>query len=486
MIKEEASKIDESTNNVLPPSTLNWQRFYKTDSSSHFDFNEKADVEQQLDKVISTVPSQISRGVITNSFVEKSITLFTSSIVSGSLFPNVWFNYDRKRNSPALYLMAVFPASAGKGSAALSRSLLNKINESILDEFNQKISIYKEELRLYRKNPTGIPPERPKLKPVLAPGNTSSAKLIEMLSDIGGEEILTLFETEMDSIGISASGEFGSMNSSIFRQAFHHEPISKMIKKDSEIQIANNPKLSIVLTGTLNQVRKILHSNADGLVSRFLFLVGDAELLWKNTQPCEDCPVLDEQFNTLSIEYFEIWKYFKSRNIEIKFSQKQWDAIQDFGKYNLMHAYHFTSESAVSLPKRHALMTFRLATIFTMFRVYNQKSDQSIVYCTDEDFGNALWLIEYSLFCSLKLFKTLPGEKDESAVVGKKIQFLKSLPAEFTTEDTRSLLPLLAISDRTVSRWLLEFVSAGFLERVKPGLFRKTSMATMAMATSQN
>jgi hypothetical protein len=483
--KEEAFELDVSEKTKRPDS-FTWQHYYNGHTTVPFDFSSQNQVEKQLDKVINTLPDKIKRAVINNSFIEKLITVYTSTVVSGSLSSGIWVNYDNKLNYTALYLMVVFPASSGKGSATMSRLLLSKINDSILEAYNNDLNLYKEEIRLYRRNPTGFPPERPKLKLVLAPGNTSSAKLIEFLADIDGEEILTMFETEMDAVGISSNGDFGNMNSSIFRQAFHHETVSKAIKKDGEIQIANTPKLSIVITGTLNQVGKILHSNADGLVSRFLFLMGDPEVKWKTTQPCDECLVQDEQFKELSLEYFEMWKWFKNKDIQIKFSQCQWDAIQEFGKQYLMYTYHFTSESAVSLPKRHALMICRMAAIFTMFRIYDQKLDQAVVYCNDEDFGNALWLVEYSLHCSVKLFKTLPGEKDEAKVADKKMLFLKTMPMEFTTEETRVLLTKLSISDRTISRWITEFISAGYLDRIKPGLFRKTTMAAMALATMEN
>ncbi len=463
-----------------------WQRFYLSISSDgSFEFEDKGMVEKQLDNIIATAPDLISRGVVLNSFVEKSITLFSTAIVASSTMPSVRFNYDNKWNAPALYLLAVFPASAGKGSASLSKMLLSKINDYILVQYNQLLAVYKEAIREYRKHPNGIPPERPKLKLVLAPGNTSSAKLIEMLADIDGTETLTLFETEIDVVGISASGEFGNMNSSVFRQAFHHESISKMIKKDGEVQIANNPKLSIVLTGTISQVGKLLHSNADGLFSRFLVLLGDSELLWKNTQPCGDCPVQDDVFKALADEYFEAWTYFKSKQIEVKFTQEQWDAIQAFGKYHLMNAYHFSGESAVSIPKRHALMICRLASIFTAFRHYDQKSDEAEIYCSDVDFGNALWMIEFSLYCGLKLFKSLPGEISESKIVDTKTKFFQMLPEEFSSDDIKVCTIDLALAERTVSRWIKQFVDAGFIERIKLGYFRKTGMAAVGMTSNE-
>ncbi len=485
MIDEKKIPPNEHESNLIPE--LIWQRFYrKAGNNGPFMFDDKSMVEAQLDNIIETTPVLVSKGIVRNSFVEKSITLFSTSIVASSTMPFVRFNYDNKWNAPALYLLAVFPASAGKGAASLSKVLLSKINDHILTEYNQLLVFYKEAIREYRKNPNGIPPERPKLKLVLAPGNTSSAKLIEMLADIDGSETLTLFETEIDVVGVSASGEFGNMNSSIFRQAFHHESISKMIKKDGEVQIANNPKLSIVLTGTANQVGKLLHSNADGLFSRFLVLLGDSELLWKNTQPCSDCPVQDDVFNALADEYFEAWTYFKTKQIEIKFTQVQWDAIQAFGKYYLMNAYHFSGESAVSIPKRHALMICRLATIFTAFRHYEQKSESAEIYCSDVDFGNALWMIEFSLYCGLKLFKSLPGEANESKVVDTKSKFIQMLPDEFSSDDLKEYYSSLALSERTVSRWIKQFVEAGFLERVKPGHFKKTGMAAVAMASTEN
>jgi len=474
--------------------TLKWHRFYNEQGPvgyEMFDFEKPEGVAAQVKRVMNNVPNLIraatSAATATNattkiSVIEGLITLYTASVMAGSLGPNCWVNYDNKKNYLALMLLIVYPPASGKGVASQTRKLLSKINQELFEQYNEGLSFYKEEMRNYRKVKTGMLPEKPKLKPILAPGNTSSAKLVEMLSDLQGTEILTLFESELDAIGLSSDSEFGKMNTTIFRQAFHHEPISKMIKTDDEILIANVPKLSIIICGTQNQVNTLLHSNGDGLVSRFMVLTGDVELEWKNTQPCEECVLMDDHFEKVAEEYYQAWRYLKAKAIEVKFTQEQWDALQSFGSYYMHKSHHFSGESASSIAKRHALMVCRLAGIFTMLRVYEQKINCMEATCSDTDFGNALWMMEYSLHCALKLFATLPGEKGELIRASNKISFLKLLPETFSSEDVSKVIKDLSISERTVSRWLSQFVEAGYLYRIKPGYYEKRPMAAVAMA----
>lgn len=493
--KEGAVNNKQSDSDIVHDK-LKWQKYYKHDlasSSESMNFENKEWIEAKICNILKTCPAVIAKAaaaanINTNDIsVELLIVLYTSCVMAGVLAPETWLNYDNKRNYLPLMLLIVFSAASGKGIVGQARKMLYKINDELKADYDGNIKLYKEALRNYRQNPTGFPPEKPKLKLILSPGNITSAKLIELLADLDGEEILTMIETEMDAVGISASNENGAMNSAIYRQAYHHEAISKIIKKDGELQVANNPKMSLVLSGTQNQVSKLLHSNSDGLMSRFTVLKGDAPLFWKDARPCADCKTSDEHFESLSNDFYAIWKYHKGKKVEIKFTNEQWDCIKEFGTYHLVRTHYFTGESADSIVKRHGLMICRLAAIFTMLRYYEQKLSCDNIYCNDDDFGNALFMIEYSLKCSLELFRALPGERNEAVRADLKTKYIQMLPDSFSTETNRQLLTKLVISERTSSRWLKEFIESGLIVRVMAGKYEKTSLAAMAaVAPSEN
>ena len=117
-----------------------------------------------------------------------------------------------------------------------------------------------------------------------------------------------------------------------------------------------------------------------------------------------------------------------------------------------------------------------------MLRYYEQQSNVSHIVCTDEDFGNALWMIEYSMKWSLGLFKSLPGEKMEAAKADRKTHFMQKLPVSFGRDEIKALAKELGLPERTVSRYLKEFVDSRLLIRIQPGVYKKTAMAAMALA----
>src|SRR5690554_8197994 len=67
-------------------------------------------------------------------------------------------------------------------------------------------------------------------------------------------------------------------------------------KTDNLFFEIENPQLSVVLTGTPNQIVNIIHSAEDGLFSRFLFYTFSAKPVWKSPAPKKDGFDLKEFF----------------------------------------------------------------------------------------------------------------------------------------------------------------------------------------------
>lgn len=410
---------------------------------------------------------------------EKYMSLFATTVVTGSLMPYVWTNYDGKVNHPALMLSVSFPPAAGKGKLALLPLVLKKINDELRETNNHLMKTYRMEVKEYEKNKKAgnltPPPEKPRLPILLIPANTTSSKLTEQLAENNGQMTALLFETETDAMTNMMGNKFGGDNSMIFRKVFHHEQISQMRKSDSEHLDVLNPKMAIVLTGTPSQVPRLFHSNQDGMLSRFMTISGTASIVWKDVQPCETCVPLNTLFEEKAAAYYKLYQYFKERNVEVKFTNEHWNLLNETGARRLEHSNIEGGENATSIPKRHANMTIRIATILTMVRYFQNQLTSNIILCNDQDFQIASWMAEESYQCSIELFKDLPGEKNEGDE--RLEEMFDMLPIQFKPKELAPLCKSLNISKRTAERMLDKLKKAGRLTSVKKGEYEKVLVA---------
>ena len=61
--------------------------------------------------------------------------------------------------------------------------------------------------------------------------------------------------------------------SDVLRKAFHHELVSLSRRKDREYCEVANPRVSVALAGTPEQVRQLIPDAENGLMSRFCFYI---------------------------------------------------------------------------------------------------------------------------------------------------------------------------------------------------------------------
>ena len=435
--------------------------------------------------VVGRLPKLISKSVyLMDTDEEKKMTLYAISIIAGALMPKVIVDYKGKINYPPLMLMMAYPPASGKGTLALLPLVLRKIIDEQRKNNNQSLAQYRLEMSMYEKNvrkgnPPGEIPKRPNLRVLLVPGNTTASKLTEQLAENDGEEIALIFETEIDSFTNMMNNQFGRDNSMIIRKAFHNENISQMRKNNSEHLEISNPKIAIMLAGTHSQIPKLFHSNQDGLFSRFMIITGSAPLKWEDVQPCETCKPLNEDFEKMDIEFYNMYHFFKGKRIEVKFEYSHWKQINLFGEATLLESFEEAGEYATSIAKRHSNMIVRLAMMYTMVRYFERKDNRLVVYCNDDDFENAYWMVAQSYKSSIELFKMLPGEKKDDSS-SRVEEFFELLPKEFRTKETAPLQAKMKVSDRSINRYLKELLENGKLVSPKKGFYQKRLVADLA------
>lgn len=439
------------------------------------------DMELSEQKVLNNMPRLISKCVsLMDTIEEKLMGLYTAIAISSGLIPYVWFNYDNKKTYTQIMLLIVFPPASGKGKVNLFFRLVGKINQEQINYNNEQLKAYYvalEKIKRAKKGDEFDLPTKPTLKLITIPGNTTSSKLIEQLAENNGEMCALILESEIDGLTNMMANQHGKDNSMILRKAFHNETISQMRKNNAEHLVVNNPKLAVVITGTPSQVKSLFQSNQDGAFSRFTVLQGYAKSEWKDVKPCEECHPLDEQFDKMSDVFYEIYQQFKNKEIEVKFTNEQWQASNEFGEKWLKYCEEEGGEYATSIAKRHINMLARIAATITILRCFENKNNDAIVYCSDDDFLGSFWLVEMSLQNALKLFKELPGEKTDQT---NDDDLFDLLPDSFKRSELMPLLKILLISDRTLTRRLEKLVTNGKLKQLKKGHYKKVLVAEVA------
>lgn len=212
--------------------------------------------------------------VVNNSIsLDDRDTILIGAIVCLSVcFHNICGVYDERIVYPNLYLFVVADAGMGKGALTLCRELVAPINRN-LHELSKRLELeYKEAMNAYikgKKDGGMTMPTEPPMRMLVIPANSSASSFLKILGDNDG--IGLLFESEGDTLSQTLKSDYGNY-SDVLRKAFHHELVSLSRRKDREYCEVSNPRVSVALAGTPEQVRKLIPDAENGLMSRFCFI----------------------------------------------------------------------------------------------------------------------------------------------------------------------------------------------------------------------
>src|ERR1019366_7247924 len=186
---------------------------------------------------------------------EKDIILTGSLIILSGCFTSIRGKYNTDWVSPNLFGFIVAPPASGKSVMKYCRYLGKSIHDEFLKNNRQLKEKYDTRLKEWKSKAkdedirSGSVPTKPKYPVLFIPGNSSSAANYKFLSESDGVGIIC--ETEADTLTGAMKQQWGDY-SSLFRSAFHHEPIEKARSTDDSYISIEKPCLSILLTGTPN------------------------------------------------------------------------------------------------------------------------------------------------------------------------------------------------------------------------------------------
>lgn len=368
------------------------------------------------DEVLDDLPPLLRQACeqFKNSEQQEIFLIGALGVLSG-IMPNVTGVYDGKRLAPNLYCFVVGRYGTGKGSLTWTRSLGESVDEhrvkqatAAIAAHNEAMLNYNRQVRLYDKGKLASAPEMPKppkhLK-LFLPANATKTAVMQLLMENNGRGII--FETEGDTLADMLRQDYGNF-SDVLRKAYHHEPISYYRRQDNEDVKINFPCLSVLLTGTDDQLRKLIPSIENGLFSRFCFykLQGGSEF---RDPFAADSYDLEAYFNHLGELYCDMYKKLEAMTEPVYFSLQPQQKAEFIKHFNEQKAdlHDNISADLDGMMNRMGVICFRIAMILTVVRSGMYAQAGATLHCTDADFGNAMAITRHLLQYSLHVYELL-------------------------------------------------------------------------------
>ncbi|MFB9056699.1 DUF3987 domain-containing protein [Mariniflexile ostreae] len=423
-------------------------------------------VRKLIDKSIyNRLPEPLQ--ILTEPFEgrEKDIVLLSSLGVLSNCFPNVFGIYDGDTIYPHLYLMIIAPAASGKGVMNHSRLLIEKIHDKILSESRTQYLIC-EESKKNKKKDKDIEP-CPNLEVKILPANISSA---EMYSYLGSSKHgLLIMESEADTMSNMLKNDWSNY-SDVLRKAFQHEPVSISRKIEKVFEDIKEPKLSIVLSGTPDQVQPLVKSKENGLYSRFIVYNFDEISEFKNVF---DVKARDNKtiFKEMGNKVFNFYNELENLGSPVEFCFTENQTNKFFSNLRPISTDIIENHTESFIPnlRRHGLILFRIAMILTVLRNRsNIKKDEKLI-CSNTDFLIALNLMKRLLRHSQFTFNTM----ESGGLSLQDENILDDLNSPFTRQDAIKIGVKYDIPKRTIDDKLVQWKTKKYILKHSRGKYKK-------------
>lgn len=357
----------------------------------------------------------------------------------------------RHTYGPDLMTMVLAPAASGKGIMNRGRQLLSAL------ENNLRRQVY-------------------------IPANTSSAALINTMQLFGGRGII--MATELDTLSQTLRSPHGQF-SDVLRCLFEHETISQLRRTRNEFIEIRAPHISVLLSGTLNQLQPLIKSRENGLMSRFACYVvqnridfNDAVWGEEADSKTADAEAHFARFAEQLAERFQ-WMSAQEHTCSFLLTDAQRQTVKrifrsEYDNYAREYGANFDQSL-----KRMPVIMKRIGMILTGLRLDMSQPMPQQVFCSDNDFKTMLLIGHKLLMHAAMVYDMLPETKqNEYAQVSGSLQarqFFDMLPWEFSKSFADDQSRLLGLSVGTMQNWLTFWSQSGVLQRVEKGRYSKVA-----------
>lgn len=431
---------------------------------------------EEVKQPLPTIPTTVYNNIPTflqqvvqpsSSNEERDILLLGALTAFSACFPKLFGVYDQRKVFSNLYLFVTAPASAGKGRLNQIKNLVNPVHKQKREQSKTLKQQHQVEMATYNmnkgKSETMEKPSKPPERMLFIPANNSVTGVYQLISDNEGRGLI--FETEGDTLAQAFKSDYGNYSDG-FRKAFHHETISYYRRTDREYVDIERPCLSTVLSGTPKQIQALVPSAENGLFSRFMFYYMNIKPTWKNVFQTDTTNGLDEYYDQLGKEFFELYKTLKNNpDIEVRLTTEQQQKFNVFFEKLQTKYLNLQPDDYIATVRRLGLIAFRIIMLFSVFRIMEDGDVNQVRYCEYIDFENALEIISVLVKHSSKVFNDLPIEQKEVKRANRKERFLEALPYQFSRQDYLNIADKNKIPHKTAEGYITKFVDAGLIHR---------------------
>ena len=351
------------------------------------------------DDIFNQMPAMFSDGLnVLTDPTEKSVFLMGALGVISGLIPNIIGLYDGAMVTPNLYVYILGPYGSGKGALRYARELGNHVHR-------QKLAATLEA----KENRIEGEPEPPQ-KLHFIPGNSSKTGFFELLYANQGAG--TMFESEGDSLADALRMDYGNFSDGL-RKAFHHEQISYYRRTGKEFVEIDNPRLSVVLTSTFDQLLALIPTAENGLFSRFCYFTLPPDPRFKNVfdQAKTDYAA---KFREIGYALMEIYNFLIGQPDQVVFSFTPDQKTRFLDHFQQMKTamQNDVSHDLDGLINRLGLQMFRIAMILSTFRHFEADGLNNPMFCGDQDYQLAIDIISILKAHAVDVYSQLPQPMD--------------------------------------------------------------------------
>ena len=394
---------------------------------------------------------------VADIIAQKDMLLISALTAASYAMPHIRILHGRPQHiySPNLISLIVAPPASGKGVMNNAELLLDPINEFL--QMGDRNAIYS--------------------------GDFSSSSFVRTLAKNEGE--VFMIQTEMDKMGKNwkqSSNDFSDM----FRQAFEHETIryTRSTGTQDTIDITiKHPRLSVLLSGTLDQLGPLVGDGQNGLASRFLPYIVDSKIPFDPSvlghgDSYEENGV-HQVYKQLADDLFRRWQWLSGLEEDVLWSLTP-EQSETLGEL-FADAYNLAFEEKFHMPevfdatvKRLLVIILRIGAILTTLRQEIGSPLPQVLYCNDQDFQTLVTLSEKFLrhAATMLLMLTEPEVSKSSPKTTTKQaknieQLLSLLPDSFDFAKAVESGETLDLGRTTTYRYLRQMQEEGLLELKK-------------------
>ena len=434
--------------------------------------------------VYTNLPSILRKAVDTMHIrQEKDLVLIGSIVTLSSVLLPFRTIFHGRTIFPNMFLFVPGPAGSGKGRLDFCYRLVRPIHNDKRELWQLQQEEYKQELDRYRalskkEKANTTSPVKPPITLLRVPANCSATSFAEAMADNGN---MLMFETEGDTVVNTFKSDYGNYSDN-FRKAFAHEEFGYLRRgNDSEEKEVHNPRLSVVLSGTPEQVKSLIPNAENGLLSRFIFYTLSATDEWLDGFSGYDTEnPLEKVFDDLGAEVERYYQHLKGiQEVWFSLSFVQQQKFNDYFAEEKQRMKELNGDLYNASTHRLSWALLRISMILSALRCMDTGKVPEKIECSDTDFDTALSIIrtisqhnDY-IFNVLNEGVTKEVKVSETYSSAVRSTLLSILPDSFTSKDMQAAAVKISKSVRTVERQIRRAINKGEVKELGKGSYQK-------------